>query len=200
MPVPPNPNGQRYHQYASRSGSARYTPSPSSPYPNPANSPNPNPKQGYPQLPIPPQQTPQQKYKGTLAPGTIIKVGEAQVRIERYLSEGGYAHVYLTTSDRPVYPPQSASKDEGATGSKGRWGEQGYSQHCLKRIAFEDEKVWADVRREIEVMVSLCSRSGLGWVGLEARAQRKQQFSRCRCGCGGAMHKAFRGYDPRWLG
>jgi AP2-associated kinase len=113
-----------------------------------------------PPLPIPPQQTPQQKYKGTLAPGTIIKVGDAQVRIERYLSEGGYAHVYLTTSDRPVYPP-SVGGGGGGTASKGRWGEKGYSQHCLKRIAFEDEKVWVDVRQEIEVMVS--SRSFLRW-------------------------------------
>lgn len=71
------------------------------------------------------------------------------MRIERYLSEGGYAHVYLTTSERPVYPPIA----DGAV--RGRWGEKGYTQHCLKRIAFEDEKVWVDVRQEIEVMVSL---------------------------------------------
>jgi AP2-associated kinase len=68
------------------------------------------------------------------------------VRVERYLSEGGYAHVYLTSSERPIYPPTREEK-------KGRWGERGYSQHCLKRIAFEDEAVWVDVRKEIEVMV-----------------------------------------------
>jgi AP2-associated kinase len=95
---------------------------------------------------IPPQQTPQQRFKGTLAPGTVVKVGEQHVRVERYLSEGGYAHVYLTSSERPIYPPTREEK-------KGRWGERGYSQHCLKRIAFEDEAVWVDVRKEIEVMV-----------------------------------------------
>ncbi len=36
---------------------------------------------------------------------------------------------------------------------KGRWGERGYTEHCLKRIAFEDESVWADVKKEIAVMV-----------------------------------------------
>ena len=73
------------------------------------------------------------------------------MRIERYLSEGGYAHVYLTTSERPIYPPLPKG---GGEERKGRWGEKGYTQHCLKRIAFEDESVWVDVRKEIEVMVS----------------------------------------------
>lgn len=80
-----------------------------------------------------------------------MKVGEQHVRVERYLSEGGYAHVYLTSSERPIYPPTKEEK-------KGRWGERGYSQHCLKRIAFEDEAVWVDVRKEIEVMVRRPSR------------------------------------------
>lgn len=70
------------------------------------------------------------------------------MRIEKYLSEGGYAHVYLTTSEQPIYPPQKKGSE-----SRGRWGEKGYTQHCLKRIAFQDESVWADVRKEIEVMV-----------------------------------------------
>ena len=95
-----------------------------------------------------PSQLPSARHKGTLAPGQIVSVGEATVRIERYLSEGGYAHVYLTTSDTPIYPPVKGEK-------KGRWGEKGYTQHCLKRIAFEDDNVWVDVRKEIEVMVSL---------------------------------------------
>ena len=86
--------------------------------------------------------------KGTLAPGQIVRVGEQAVRIERYLSEGGYAHVYLTSSDKPIYPPTKEEK-------KGRWGEKGYTQHCLKRIAFQDEAVWADVKKEIAVMVSI---------------------------------------------
>jgi AP2-associated kinase len=146
-------------QYASRSGSARYPTA--SPYAPPQHQ-HQQVYGGYPPLPVPPQQTPQQKFKGTLAPGTVIKVGESHVRIERYLSEGGYAHVYLTTSERPVYPPAAGAA--GST-SKGRWGDKGYTQHCLKRIAFEDEKVWVDVRKEIEVMVSVgsgirCTRGG----------------------------------------
>jgi AP2-associated kinase len=95
-------------------------------------------------LPVPPQA----RHKGTLAPGTLIRVGDVSVRIEKYLSEGGYAHVYLTSSEAPIYPPR-----KGDSQAKGRWGERGYTQHCLKRIAFEDEKVWVDVRKEIEVMV-----------------------------------------------
>lgn len=105
------------------------------------------PNMGYPA--VPPQQTPQQKHKGTIAPGTLVKVGDNTVRVERYLSEGGYAHVYLSTSERPIYPPL-----KNQDGKRGRWGEKGYTTHCLKRIAFDDENVWIDVRKEIEVMVS----------------------------------------------
>ena len=99
--------------------------------------------------PAPPGGAP--RHKGTLAPGQIVKVGDNSVRIEKYLSEGGYAHVYLTTSERPLYPPNRKSNSTAKGG--GRWGEKGYTQHCLKRIAFEDESVWADVKKEIEVMV-----------------------------------------------
>ena len=86
----------------------------------------------------------QPKYKGTLAPGTIVQVEEHQVRVERYLSEGGYAHVYLTQSEKPIYPLKKGEK----------W-DKGFTQHCLKRIAFEDDSVWTDVKKEIQVMVSL---------------------------------------------
>lgn len=97
---------------------------------------------GYPQQQ---QQAPhssrgQKPHKGTLAPGQIIKVGKHKVRIEKYLSEGGYAHVYLTTSEHPIYPPNKSNP-------------QGFTEHCLKRVAFQDENVWKDVRKEIEVMV-----------------------------------------------
>lgn len=95
----------------------------------------------------PPRPTTRQ-HKGTLPPGQMVRVGQNIVRVERYLSEGGYAHVYLTSSERPIYPPKRNAE------SKGRWGEQGFTQHCLKRIAFNDDNVWADVSKEIEVMVS----------------------------------------------
>ena len=80
----------------------------------------------------------------------MVQVGDHTVRIERYLSEGGYAHVYLTTSEKPIYPPIKGEK-------RGRWGKRMYTEHCLKRIAFQDEAVWADVRKEIEVMVGQTS-------------------------------------------
>ena len=103
-----------------------------------------------------PQQQQQRPYKGTLAPGTMVQVGENQVRVEKYLSEGGYAHVYLTRSEPPIYPPAKGDK-------KGRWGERGFTEHCLKRIAFEDDSVWIDVKKEIEVMVRQVSCRNLIW-------------------------------------
>ncbi|GMK58710.1 hypothetical protein CspeluHIS016_0601520 [Cutaneotrichosporon spelunceum] len=102
------------------------------------------PGQGYPQK----RGDTGRPHKGTLPPGQMVRVGQHAVRVERYLSEGGYAHVYLTSSEKPVYPPKRS-------GTKGRWGEKGYTTHCLKRIAFEDESVWRDVSREIEVMRAL---------------------------------------------
>ena len=141
-PMPPNANGfspmpsgqSRYNQNAS-SPQQQYSRFP----PNRYAAPSP-----YAQRP---QELPPARHKGTLAPGKIVQVGDHSVRIERYLSEGGYAHVYLTSSDKPIYPSIKGEK-------KGRWGERGYTEHCLKRIAFEDEAVWADVKKEIEVMVS----------------------------------------------
>lgn len=138
MYAPAPPPGQRYSPYAA----APPGPSQKHQYPNPVGSPH------YPQQQHPP---PPQRHKGTLHPGQIVNVDQCQVRIERYLSEGGYAHVYLTTSDTPIYPPSRRTE------KKGRWGEKGYTQHCLKRIAFQDDSVWVDVKKEIEVMVRVPS-------------------------------------------
>ncbi|KAJ9097232.1 hypothetical protein QFC21_004901 [Naganishia friedmannii] len=77
--------------------------------------------------------------KGTLAPGERIKVGNDTVTIEKYLSEGGYAHVYLTHSDTPLGPNKLTT-------------------HCLKRLAFRQEQapdMMKDVEKEIEVMKAL---------------------------------------------
>ncbi|KAL7424048.1 Ark- serine/threonine protein kinase [Cryptotrichosporon argae] len=101
------------------------------------------------QMPPPRQAAPPPRQKGTLTPGQLIRVGEHTVKVERYLSEGGYAHVYLTSSDKPIYPPTVGEA------KKGRWGEKGYTEHCLKRIAFEDDSVWAEVSKEIDVMKAL---------------------------------------------
>ncbi|WWD16004.1 hypothetical protein CI109_100428 [Kwoniella shandongensis] len=140
----PPAQSQRYQQYPPTHAQQQYTRAPNGQFAYPHQQPPP---------PLPPSSQhpppPPQRHKGTLAPGQIIKVGEQSVRIERYLSEGGYAHVYLTTSDKPIYPPTKNGE------KKGRWGEKGYTEHCLKRIAFEDESVWVDVKKEIEVMKSL---------------------------------------------
>ncbi|WRT67254.1 uncharacterized protein IL334_004221 [Kwoniella shivajii] len=141
---------QRYQQYPNPQPQ-QYARGPPNRYASPAQVPGyPNgagPGPGYAQQ-APSPHLPQ-RHKGTLAPGQIVKIGEIAVRIERYLSEGGYAHVYLTSSEKPVYPPNKGSE------KKGRWGEKGYTEHCLKRIAFEDDNVWIDVKKEIEVMKSL---------------------------------------------
>lgn len=152
---PSNVNGTFSPMSSGQSQSQRFQqyPSPASPAPGgqyarqPRYQGQPN-GAGYTPSQVPQQQQQQQRpYKGTLAPGTIVPVGENQVRVEKYLSEGGYAHVYLTRSERPIYPPAKGDK-------KGRWGERGFTEHCLKRIAFEDDSVWIDVKKEIEVMVS----------------------------------------------
>ncbi|KAK8869726.1 hypothetical protein IAR55_000294 [Kwoniella newhampshirensis] len=146
-PQPPNTfsqmapgQSQRYQQYPPTHAQQHYARAPNGQFAYP-----------HQQAPSPSLQPPPppQRHKGTLAPGQIIRVGDQSVRIEKYLSEGGYAHVYLTTSDKPIYPPTKSAE------KKGRWGEKGYTQHCLKRIAFEDDNVWVDVKKEIEVMKSL---------------------------------------------
>ncbi|ORY57112.1 hypothetical protein BCR35DRAFT_296112 [Leucosporidium creatinivorum] len=73
---------------------------------------------------------------GTLAPGTIVRVGEFEVRVERYLTEGGFAHVYLANSATPI-PAGSPSAS---------------TKHVLKRIAVPDKKGVEEVGKEVEVM------------------------------------------------
>lgn len=70
---------------------------------------------------------------GTLPPGTAVKIGDYAVVVQRFLSEGGFAHVYLVNSDRPIY---------------------GLSQHVLKRVAVPDKDTLKEVRWEVDVMVS----------------------------------------------
>lgn len=110
---------------------------------------------------------------GTLPPGTTVRVGEYQVRVERFLSEGeqrhnvaalvsslvcselnhrlcsgGFAHVYLATSATPI--PQGSRT---AT-----------TKHVLKRIAVPDTNGVKEVGREVEVMVSSLGGSS-PWTG-----------------------------------
>lgn len=71
---------------------------------------------------------------GTFAPGTKVQVGGHRVVIEKYLSEGGFAHVYL------VRLPKAIDGDDGAV---------------LKRVAVPDKEALANMRTEVETMKKL---------------------------------------------
>src|ERR1700722_864300 len=71
---------------------------------------------------------------GTFAPGTKIQVGSQKVIIEKYLSEGGFAHVYV------VRVPTSDGKTRSAV---------------LKRVAVPDKDNLANMRTEVETMKKL---------------------------------------------
>ncbi|GAA5976236.1 hypothetical protein JCM10908_005426 [Rhodotorula pacifica] len=76
---------------------------------------------------------------GTLPPGTVVHVGDCIVTVERFLSEGGFAHVYLATSTVPL--PKGAPN---AT-----------TRHVLKRMVVPDKRGVAEVGKEVEVMRQL---------------------------------------------
>ncbi|KAI1085822.1 hypothetical protein F5B20DRAFT_519933 [Whalleya microplaca] len=71
---------------------------------------------------------------GTFVPGTKIQVGEHRVVINKYLSEGGFAHVYLVKLPRPV---------------------DGTDQAVLKRVAVPDKETLRGMRTEVETMKRL---------------------------------------------
>jgi AP2-associated kinase len=72
---------------------------------------------------------------GTFAPGTKVQVGSHRVTIERYLSEGGFAHVYLVRVPKADgRPPEVA---------------------VLKRVAAPDKDALANMRTEVETMKKL---------------------------------------------
>ncbi|KAF2223911.1 hypothetical protein BDZ85DRAFT_289538 [Elsinoe ampelina] len=71
---------------------------------------------------------------GTFAPGTKVQVGSHRVVIEKYLSEGGFAHVYV------VRVPSKDGKYETAV---------------LKRVAVPDKEALANMRTEVETMKKL---------------------------------------------
>ncbi|GAA5884718.1 hypothetical protein JCM6882_005366 [Rhodosporidiobolus microsporus] len=85
------------------------------------------------QAPPPPPQP------GTLPPGTVVNVGDYRVVVERFLSEGGFAHVYLATSSvpLPVGSPTATTK------------------HVLKRMVVPDKRGVEEVGREVDVMRQL---------------------------------------------
>ncbi|KAI5868137.1 kinase-like protein [Durotheca rogersii] len=71
---------------------------------------------------------------GTFAPGTKIQVGDHRVVIQKYLSEGGFAHVYLVKVPQPV---------------------NGTDQAVLKRVAVPDKETLRGMRTEVETMKRL---------------------------------------------
>lgn len=71
---------------------------------------------------------------GTFVPGTKVQVGNHRVVIEKYLSEGGFAHVYVVKLPQPV--------DGSDTG-------------VLKRVAVPDKTALAGMRTEVETMKKL---------------------------------------------
>lgn len=71
---------------------------------------------------------------GTFPPGTKIQVGSHRVVIQKYLSEGGFAHVYLVRMARPV---------------------DGTDLAVLKRVAVPDKETLRGMRTEVETMKRL---------------------------------------------
>ncbi|BGP14633.1 hypothetical protein JCM10213_002199 [Rhodosporidiobolus nylandii] len=104
------------------------------PAPSAAYSPQPPPVPSFQAPPPPPPPQP-----GHLPPGTVVNVGEYTVTVERFLSEGGFAHVYLANSAVPL-PKGSPT----AT-----------TKHVLKRMAVPDKRGVEEVGREVDVMRQL---------------------------------------------
>lgn len=72
--------------------------------------------------------------QGTFAPGTKIQVGSHRVVIQKYLSEGGFAHVYLVKLPSPI---------------------DGTDLAVLKRVAVPDKDALRSMRTEVETMKRL---------------------------------------------
>lgn len=71
---------------------------------------------------------------GTFSPGTKIQVGSHLVVIQKYLSEGGFAQVYLVKLPKPI---------------------DGTDLAVLKRVAVPDKEALRSMRTEVETMKRL---------------------------------------------
>lgn len=71
---------------------------------------------------------------GTFVPGTKVQVGSHRVVIEKYLSEGGFAHVYVVKLPQPI---------------------DGVELAVLKRVAVPDKENLANLRTEVDTMKRL---------------------------------------------
>ncbi|PVF97695.1 hypothetical protein CPB86DRAFT_785488 [Serendipita vermifera] len=69
--------------------------------------------------------------KGTLQPGQLIQIQSLTVTVERFLSQGGFAHVYLVRSAAPI---------------------NGTIHHVLKRMLVADPAMLKEVNKEVDVM------------------------------------------------
>ncbi|KIO08518.1 hypothetical protein M404DRAFT_39490, partial [Pisolithus tinctorius Marx 270] len=69
--------------------------------------------------------------KGTLVPGQTISVNKYTVQVEKYLSQGGFSHVYLVRTPAPIYNT---------------------THHVLKRIAVASDTMLAEVKKEVDIM------------------------------------------------
>jgi AP2-associated kinase len=83
-----------------------------------------------PSAPVPPRPVP----AGTFVPGTKVQVGSHRVVIEKYLSEGGFAHVYVVRLPKPI---------------------DGVELAVLKRVAVPDKEHLANMRIEVDTMKRL---------------------------------------------
>ncbi|EMD42252.1 hypothetical protein CERSUDRAFT_110779 [Gelatoporia subvermispora B] len=79
----------------------------------------------------PVQQVSAHQNKGTLIPGQVIAVNKYNVQVERYLSQGGFAHVYLVRTATPIFNT---------------------THHVLKRIAVPNESMLSEVKKEVDIM------------------------------------------------
>jgi AP2-associated kinase len=99
-------------------------------YPVPAQVPVPVPAAVPAPVPVPGAGAP----PGTFPPGTKIQVGSHRVVIQKYLSEGGFAHVYLVRLPAPYHGTDLA---------------------VLKRVAVPDKEALRGMRTEVETMKKL---------------------------------------------
>ncbi|KAF7784170.1 hypothetical protein Agabi119p4_335 [Agaricus bisporus var. burnettii] len=69
--------------------------------------------------------------KGTLMSGQTISVNKYTVQVERYLSQGGFAQVYLVRTQAPVHNT---------------------THHVLKHVVVANESMLTEVKKEVDVM------------------------------------------------
>lgn len=137
--MPPVPGQSRLMPYPGSSSSPSSMPT--SPY---GMSPHrsPMPAMSHPSPPVHPSSSSSGGPPGSLPPGTVVQVGPFTVTVKRYLSQGGFATVYLVNTDRPLPIPMT----QGGTRNE--------TTHVLKRIVVPDKEALGEVRREVEVHVS----------------------------------------------